>query len=114
MFCARMGAPWSCSTSFFCLITRRPPRSTLFPYTTLFRSRPLCRVVRRRRAVQLRDEEPRRGRSRRSEEQTSELQSRGELVCRPPLEKKNGWPCSSLDRHRVQRVGDHHHEHVPQ
>src|SRR2546422_7797772 len=84
---------------FFFLMIRRPPRSTLFPYTTLFRSRGarLPPVVqdplhllgrpRRRRAD--------RGRitwhgspDRRSEEHTSELQSRLHLVCRLLLEKK--------------------------
>src|SRR5215208_3550511 len=60
---------------------RRPPRSTLFPYTTLFRSRPArTRSSRRRRR--------RGGTWPRSEEHTSELQSRGHLVCRLLLEKK--------------------------
>src|SRR5437016_8703154 len=64
---------------------RRPPRSTLFPYTTLFRaSRPACgrrgaRSPRGRGRVGLR----------RSEEHTSELQSLTKLVCRLLLEKKN-------------------------
>src|SRR5215208_7271046 len=67
---------------FFFLMIRRPPRSTLFPYTTLFRSRPLLRhlpVLPEQRGV---DHVPR------SEEHTSELQSRGHLVCRLLLEKK--------------------------
>src|SRR4051812_49996586 len=63
---------------------RRPPRSTLFPYTTLFRSRARspCAVTARRshRSV--------RGQSDRSEEHTSELQSHVNLVCRLLLEKK--------------------------
>src|SRR2546428_4056122 len=81
---------------------RRPPRSTLFPYTTLFRSpacehASLCFVERRvgtphRISVQrlrhgdllLRHPTPRR-----SEEHTSELQSRSDIVCRLLLEKKN-------------------------
>src|SRR2546428_6358954 len=78
---------------------RRPPRSTLFPYTTLFRSLRL----RGRRLLRLAEpNDPRRerdglapahhgeGRSaqRRSEEHTSELQSRSDLVCRLLLEKK--------------------------
>src|SRR2546425_12408899 len=82
--------------SFFFLMIRRPPRSTLFPYTTLFRSNrygrprrvadqavvdvhlaPGCRV----------DEQPC-GRRERSEEHTSELQSLAYLVCRLLLEKK--------------------------
>src|SRR2546421_8987074 len=67
---------------------RRPPRSTLFPYTTLFRSRPRALVFRRRRARReiRRDLQPH---TRcRSEEHTSELQSRSDLVCRLLLEKK--------------------------
>src|SRR5712664_4577109 len=69
---------------FFFLMIRRPPRSTLFPYTTLFRpSRPegalrLARVA----------NAPRRLSGRRSEEHTSELQSRSEVVCRLLREKK--------------------------
>src|SRR2546429_3426647 len=77
---------------FFFLMIRRPPRSTLFPYTTLFRSVRLPRVagaVRERldarRDAALR-REPRL--ARRSEEHTSELQSRLHLVCRLLLEKK--------------------------
>src|SRR2546422_7117418 len=74
---------------------RRPPRSTLFPYTTLFRSLRLEQRLRQRRAVQ-RDERAL-GAARpavdeerhdRSEEHTSELQSRLHLVCRLLLEKK--------------------------
>src|SRR5215813_14694241 len=70
---------------FFFLMIRRPPRSTLFPYTTLFRARPA--------AAQARQRHPRRARHRealrsRSEEHTSELQSRPHLVCRLLLEKK--------------------------
>src|SRR2546423_11229672 len=63
---------------------RRPPRSTLFPYTTLFRSR---RHVQHRRHVQL-SLHASRERERRSEEHTSELQSLAYLVCRLLLEKK--------------------------
>src|SRR2546427_5512610 len=82
---------------------RRPPRSTLFPYTTLFRSEPggprsdqparvleprgqLTRVVVR---VRTRRPHPRRLVLERSEEHTSELQSQSNLVCRLLLEKKN-------------------------
>src|SRR5258708_11553344 len=62
---------------------RRPPRSTLFPYTTLFRSRPSCYggVLWKYRAGYSGD-------PRRSEEHTSELQSPDHLVCRLLLEKK--------------------------
>src|SRR5689334_23580639 len=71
---------------------RRPPRSTLFPYTTLFRSQSSRRSTRpeeRRRTDGSRlwpRERP--GRSPRSEEHTSELQSQFHLVCRLLLEKK--------------------------
>src|SRR3712207_9294852 len=92
---------------FFFLMIRRPPRSTLFPYTTLFRSKLRASRIMQERAlkhpkirfvwntvvedvlgelfvtgVQLRDV------STRSEEHTSELQSRQYLVCRLLLEKK--------------------------
>src|SRR2546430_7919708 len=74
--------------SFFFLMIRRPPRSTLFPYTTLFRSwrGPAAPRSPRQRAP------PRarwRRRRPRSEEHTSELQSQSNLVCRLLLEKKN-------------------------
>src|SRR6266508_5256825 len=75
---------------FFFLMIRRPPRSTLFPYTTLFRSPRACWRAS--------------GRSCRSapcgpwrsEEHTSELQSRGHLVCRLLLEKKKTNNLSSI------------------
>src|SRR6478609_10096348 len=67
--------------SFFFLMIRRPPRSTLFPYTTLFRSRPSRRAARC-------PWRPSHARSPRSEEHTSELQSLAYLVCRLLLEKK--------------------------
>src|SRR5690242_21076039 len=68
---------------------RRPPRSTLFPYTTLFRSH-RGRHVRPRLATgaHLADRAPPGGRHDRSEEHTSELQSHVNLVCRLLLEKK--------------------------
>src|SRR5215813_13033390 len=76
---------------FFFLMIRRPPRSTLFPYTTLFRS-----SRRPRPSPALRGSGGSRGghrcakpiRAARSEEHTSELQSRPHLVCRLLLEKK--------------------------
>src|SRR5437588_4759156 len=77
---------------FFFLMIRRPPRSTLFPYTTLFRSRPAPAVSvasachgRRRHEC-------------RSEEHTSELQSHSELVCRLVLEKKKKTKLSLLPK----------------
>src|SRR3712207_7189860 len=88
---------------FFFLMIRRPPRSTLFPYTTLFRSAPffdvplaafvrgLVRVV----GLTQRGRSARVGRSR-SEEHTSELQSRQYLVCRLLLEKKNKRSSTSV------------------
>src|SRR6478672_13533834 len=66
---------------FFFLMIRRPPRSTLFPYTTLFRS-PNAE------AGHARNEPWTRLHVQRSEEHTSELQSRSDLVCRLLLEKK--------------------------
>src|SRR3712207_7978590 len=81
---------------FFFLMIRRPPRSTLFPYTTLFRSRGPGPGGRRleqdvRVVVGRRGEEVAMGggqRELRSEEHTSELQSRQYLVCRLLLENK--------------------------
>src|SRR5260221_12900329 len=68
---------------FFFLMIRRPPRSTLFPYTTLFRSLPF------RQMLQLPSANRRRPTAEvpRSEEHTSELQSHSDLVCRLLLEK---------------------------
>src|SRR3712207_7734059 len=100
---------------FYFLMIRRPPRSTLFPYTTLFRSLLQLRVVEQRRApLRARPDRwlaahaaqpvPAHGRparpldglercadarEQRSEEHTSELQSRQYLACRLLLEKKN-------------------------
>src|SRR5439155_23700107 len=75
--------------SFFLMI-RRPPTSTLFPYTTLFRSRTAAagRAPRRGRLRSATSSRRGRGVRTRSEEHTSELQSRGHLVCRLLLEKK--------------------------
>src|SRR5438874_5427635 len=73
---------------------RRPPRSTLFPYTTLFRSQhdPLGPVRTKDRLLEVTDgfdvRARRPGGRHRSEEHTSELQSRRDLVCRLLLEKK--------------------------
>src|SRR5690349_22783058 len=67
---------------------RRPPRSTLFPYTTLFRSLPHVRVVDPAAARDVVVGEGDRVERQRSEEHTSELQSRRDLVCRLLLEKK--------------------------
>src|SRR5258708_21519827 len=68
---------------------RRPPRSTLFPYTTLFRSKPAT-AVNLKSQIPSRRLPPTRGAMKaRSEEHTSELQSPDHLVCRLLLEKKN-------------------------
>src|SRR3989475_7089037 len=75
---------------------RRPPRSTLFPYTTLFRSRigtaEIYRVVERIAEV---EEAVAIGQIWRSEEHTSELQSQSNLVCRLLLEKKKKEPYTT-------------------
>src|SRR3989442_7659767 len=72
---------------------RRPPRSTLFPYTTLFRSRALCELRSVCKLSHLScSHEP----HARSEEHTSELQSRPHLVCRLLLEKKKKSRSSAL------------------
>src|SRR3712207_7232473 len=84
---------------FFFLMIRRPPRSTLFPYTTLFRSltlqvmtMPMTSCPRTRDQAKARAPSPAAARpsssALRSEEHTSELQSRQYLVCRLLLEKK--------------------------
>src|SRR5438034_4517770 len=84
----------------FFLMIRRPPRSTLFPYTTLFRSHQRLRVRRGR----PRRDAPRRGRllglprAARSEEHTSELQSHSDLVCRLLLEKKKNTTATDTQR----------------
>src|SRR3712207_8405561 len=90
---------------------RRPPRSTLFPYTTLFRSKAslaekIADLVQQKKVegiADIRDESDRDGmrlviECKRSEEHTSELQSRQYLVCRLLLEKKkqHTLPCSLL------------------
>src|SRR4051795_5667153 len=62
---------------------RRPPRSTLFPYTTLFRSTPVTLSLKQKTAYERECDWSR------SEEHTSELQSHSHLVCRLLLEKKN-------------------------
>src|SRR5206468_10851694 len=78
------------STLFFFLMIPRPPRSTLFPYTTLFRSSQPSQYYQDRApfiwGTGLPDETQDYGM--RSEEHTSELQSRSDLVCRLLLEKK--------------------------
>src|SRR2546421_1749393 len=89
--------PYRQELFLFFLMIRRPPRSTLFPYTTLFRSGPAsgcsgfwrssCRPAPR------------------SEEHTSELQSRSDLVCRLLLEKKKQESTARPCLHQQTRKG---------
>src|SRR5689334_23943273 len=74
---------------FFFLMIRRPPRSTLFPYMTLFRSSPSSVSRYSCPSSHFGDESAGPPRTTRSEEHTSELQSQFHLVCRLLLEKKN-------------------------
>src|SRR5438552_12606282 len=92
------------SRRFFFLMIRRPPRSTLFPYTTLFRShRTACGRGRPRTRSTVSCSPPAR-----SEEHTSELQSPDHLVCRLLLEKKKTQPSrtrfENLIGHRSRSV----------
>src|SRR2546429_9771912 len=79
---------FNCLCFFFFLMIRRPPRSTLFPYTTLFRSVPACDGVEWSWLLERPDARRFSPGDARSEEHTSELQSRLHLVCRLLLEKK--------------------------
>src|SRR5205809_977095 len=99
LFCTHYSIPILrlISLSLFFLLIPRPPRSTLFPYTTLFRSpspgrgrrgAPGTRSRRRTPARTARGRTSSASTRRRSEEHTSELQSRLHLVCRLLLEKK--------------------------
>src|SRR5256885_13224326 len=81
--------------SFFFLIIRRPPRSSLFPYPTLFRSR--RRPHRPCAFPERHGGHSHRGENQRSEEHTSELQSPCNLVCRLLLEKKK-------NHHNTRRI----------
>src|SRR5450432_4707580 len=82
---ARWRPPADSFCFFFFLMIRRPPRSTLFPYTTLFRSLAADDRCMRQGAATVADTC---SNLRRSEEHTSELQSRSDLVCRLLLAKK--------------------------
>src|SRR2546430_9637512 len=90
---------------------RRPPRSTLFPYTTLFRSSPRFRFQPHR----LWKRPPRSSRHRpasrpprsRSEEHTSELQSQSNLVCRLLLEKKK-----KKEYHSIEMMSETHNHSI--
>src|SRR2546429_6627171 len=110
-----------CFCLFFFLMIRRPPRSTLFPYTTLFRSSPphvIGKGVPLHARITPDDSQPPRasrmnafllrksGKSR-SEEHTSELQSRLHLVCRLLLEKKK---CMQPAAMQANSVTAHRHQ----
>src|SRR5438034_3686688 len=103
--------------SFSFLTVRRPPRSTLFPYTTLFRSAcgcpaKRCSKSRSRPAPADGDgparpgDQPDHRAERRSEEHTSELQSHSDLVCRLLLEKKKKKKIedNSYERHHMPTI----------
>src|SRR5256885_5128200 len=91
---------------FFFLMIRRPPRSTLFPYTTLFRSH----VASLKRSQHFHDVAETADLKIRSEEHTSELQSPCNLVCRLLLEKKSVGPPvrGMILRHRRGLAGYRH------
>src|SRR6266540_6490690 len=87
---------------FFFLMIRRPPRSTLFPYTTLFRSRSYpWWTIPRIGATWARS---------RSEEHTSELQSHHDLVCRLLLEKKKKQQINTFFNTQKKLKIQHRHE----
>src|SRR2546422_7210706 len=96
---------------------RRPPRSTLFPYTTLFRSssgplpHPRSRAIRKPRGASRRSCSSSRSMRVRSEEHTSELQSRLHLVCRLLLEEKRadelGLATALVEREQICTVCVH-------
>src|SRR5438477_6004519 len=84
-------------SSFFFFMNRRPPRSTLFPFTTLFRSRTHRFSIHRRCPLSAHCSArfaAHKANGTRSEEHTSELQSHVNLVCRLLLEKKKRQPKS--------------------
>src|SRR5438034_1895790 len=97
---------------------RRPPRSTLFPYTTLFRSLGLRHQPQRTD----RHEQPRRRRrdrdQGRSEEHTSELQSHSDLVCRLLLEKKKKKKKKTTNKNEAKpqqsKIRSYRNTHTPQ
>src|SRR3989441_6403675 len=96
---------------FFFLMIRRPPRSTLFPYTTLFRSRRFSRPPEKDNYNPARHSLIPRSFPLRSEEHTSELQSLAYLVCRLLLEKKK-TDLQRTVRAVEQRLGIPVHHHL--
>src|SRR5574343_700472 len=99
------------SIFFFFLMIRRPPRSTLFPYTTLFRSH--LRRLHRRGAVRRSDGDsvcrssPSAAFAPRSEEHTSEPQSHHDLVCRLLLEKKKNTNKNPNTKQTQKKTTEH-------
>src|SRR5476649_2197541 len=99
----RSGLACTSSSFFFFLMIRRPPRSTLFPYTTLFRSSGVPQRLQDVFAFQI-------GiisQELRSEEHTSELQSHSDLVCRLLLEKKKNPDITVVILEKRSEVGAH-------
>src|SRR5260221_2632498 len=93
---------------FFFLMIRRPPRSTLFPYTTLFRSFVIINRILNKKSPLMGDRSHLHHKLMdlgRSEEHTSELQSHSDLVCRLLLEKKR----SKSERRRDEVELPHHY-----
>src|SRR2546427_8075468 len=101
---------------FFFLMIRRPPRSTLFPYTTLFRSGQRL-ALQRQFVLQGVHADVHGQRAARSEEHTSELQSQSNLVCRLLLEKKkrNGSEkgIDTQRRELIYRLKHRSHTRIP-
>src|SRR5436189_3650604 len=96
---------------FFFLMIRRPPRSTLFPYTTLFRPASACRTAVRRHVSVCRPRGLSIDATARSEEHTSELQSPMYLVCRLLLEKKKKKKKINILQKRNKHVYEHQSNH---
>src|SRR5207249_8715406 len=91
---------------------RRPPRSTLFPYTTLFRSSSSTRSGTASIAT-VRACSPSQASSTRSEEHTSELQSRFDLVCRLLLEKKKKLLKENDLNYNIEHINEDNHVFTP-
>src|SRR5438270_9898096 len=97
---------------------RRPPRSTLFPYTTLFRSQARGAAAPRRGTARSPESRPPAARLRdsgeRSEEHTSELQSQSNLVCRLLLEKKKKKKKNENNKQKIKNKITNNKPHTTQ
>src|SRR5260370_8513711 len=91
---------------------RRPPRSTLFPYTTLFRSAAAATLTEAALSERMPPDAAGGGTKFRSEEHTSELQSHLNLVCRLLLEKKKIRLLAHVSSFNIH-VQHHHHSSLP-